>query len=160
MPIDRETLRHTLATLAYRASKTVREAPDGFAGFRASPNTRTPVEILAHMGDLMDWGLSMSRGAPAWNNAPPRPWPEEVDRFFAALTTWDAYLGSDQPLGYPAEKLFQGPIADALTHTGQIALLRGMAGSRVRGESFNRASIEIGRTGLDQTPPDAKYEFD
>jgi len=75
MPIDRETLRHTLATLAYRASKTVREAPDGFAGFRASPNTRTPVEILAHMGDLMDWGLSMSRGAPAWNNAPPRPWP-------------------------------------------------------------------------------------
>jgi hypothetical protein len=160
MSIDREALRHTLATLAYRAAKALRGAPEDFAAFKAYPTTRTPIEILAHMGDLMDWGLSMSRGAAAWKNSRPLAWREEVDRFFAALTAWDDYLKSDDPLGYPAERLFQGPIADALSHTGQINLLRRMSGSPVRGESYNRAPIAIGRTGVQQEAPDAKYEFD
>jgi len=50
--------------------------------------------------------------------------------FSPALKKFDDYLASEKPLQAPAEKLFQGPIADALTHVGQIAMLRRMAASR------------------------------
>jgi hypothetical protein len=160
MPISSEALRHTLATLAYRASKSVRGAPPGFASFRACPTTRTPVEILAHMGDLMDWGLAISREKPVFEESTPRPWDDEVARFFDAITAWDRFLASDAPVMAPGDRLFQGPIADALGHVGQIMMLRRMAGCPLRGESFNRAPIEIGRTGLDQAVTDPRFEFD
>ena len=128
-------LRHTLATLAYRAAKSLRGAPPNFATFQPHLGARTPVEILAHMGDLMDWGLSMSNSKPAWNTSTPLPWTQEIERFFAALTAWDRFLADATSLGAPADRLFQGPIADALTHVGQINMLRRVAGSPVRGES-------------------------
>jgi hypothetical protein len=81
-----------------------------------------------------------------------------VDRFFAALAALDAYLASGDPLGGPAEKIFQGPIADALTHVGQISMLRRLAGSPVRGENYLRARIRAGAVGPEQAPP--SFEFD
>jgi len=152
-------LRHTLATLAYRASKAVRGAPADFGDYRPTPGKRSAGEILAHMGDLMDWGLSMTSGKPKWNTAEPKPWNQEVQRFFDALTKWDQQLAGLQRVDEP-ERIFQGPIADALMHTGQISLMRRMAGSPVRGESYNRAQIKIGQTGLEQPAPDPRYEFD
>src|SRR6204780_5100586 len=111
---SRQLLRHTVATLAYRACKTITGAPEPFGEFHASPDTRTPGQILAHIGDLLDWGLSMARGEQQWRDSPPLPWPEERRRFFAALEALDDYLASEAPLHVPAEKLFQAPIADAL----------------------------------------------
>jgi hypothetical protein len=159
-PVDpaRLLLRHTLATLAYRASKALRDAPASFAGFRAGATTRAPVEILAHMGDLFDWALHLARGQYTWNTSTPQQWPQEVERFFTALTALDVYLASDAPLGYSAETLFQGPVADALTHTGQLMLLRRLSGHPARGESYARADIAIGRTSLEQAAP--RVEFD
>ena len=151
-------LRHTLATLAYRGAKALRGAPPQFAGYRAAEGTRSPVEILAHIGDLMDWALGLADGKHLWRDSPPRPWDEEVQRFFAALEALDRRLASDRPLGYPAEKLFQGPIADALTHVGQIAMLRRMAGCPVRGENYFKARIVAGSVGAAQA--DAVVEFD
>jgi hypothetical protein len=151
-------LRHTVATLAYRAGKALRDAPPSFAAFRAGASTRTPVEILTHMGDLFDWALTMARGEYKWHDSVPLPWTQEMERFFAALTTFDAYLGSSARLGWSAGHLFQGPVADALTHTGQLALLRRLEGHPVRGESYARADIAIGRTGLEQAAP--RVEFD
>src|SRR5918911_3766703 len=116
----RDFLRHTLATLAYRGGKAVANAPEGFNGFRVSETTRTPEEILAHIGDLLDWGLSIAMGKQRWHDSKPLPWDQEVERFFAALKAFDSYLASDERLHAPEEKLFQGPIADALTHVGQI----------------------------------------
>lgn len=152
--------RHTLATLAYRAAKTMRGAPPEFATWQPGPTTRPPVEILSHMGDLFDWALSMAIGAPEWNNSPPLPWDEEQRRFFAALRKFDDYLTSGEPLHYPLDRLFQGPVADALTHTGQLAMLRRMFGAPMKGESYNRADIAPGRVGADQVPADPRYEFD
>lgn len=156
----RDAIRHLLAVIAYRTSKSVRGAPASFADFEASPTTRTPVQILAHMGDLMDWGLSMTRGTPRWNDAPPQPWETEVRRFFAAVTAWDEHLASGAPIGIEAEKLFAGPLADCLNHTGQLNLLRRMAGAPVKGESYARADIRIGQTRLEQPPADPRNEFD
>ncbi len=154
----REMLRHTLATLAYRGGKAVRDAPDSFASFKASETTRTPAQVLAHVGDLLDWALSIASGNETWNNAEPLAWGEEVDRFHAALKAFDDYLASEAELHASCERLFQGPIADALTHTGQIAMLRRIAGTPMKAENYSRAKIEAGRVGADQEKP--KREFD
>jgi hypothetical protein len=153
-----EMLRHTVATLAYRAGKALRGAPPEFAGFRAAPDSRTPAEILAHMGDLFDWALGMCDGRHAWHNSPPLPWEAGVERFFAALEAFDRRLSSAGPLGFPADKLFQGPIADALTHVGQIAMLRRMAGSKIRGENYVAANIVAGCAGQLQPQPVQEFE--
>jgi hypothetical protein len=122
-----DLLRHTVATLAYRTSKAVRGAPPDFAGFRAAPATRTPGQILAHMGDLFDWALSIANGKEAWHDSTPLPWEQETARFFAAIEAFDRRLASDEPPAAPAGKLFQGPIADGLKHVGQLAMLRRMS---------------------------------
>jgi hypothetical protein len=154
----REMLRHTVATLAYRGGKAVLNAPAGFNKFRVNEGTRTPEEILAHIGDLLDWALSIARGKQAWKDSKPLPWDDDIARFFAALAAFDSYLSSEGELGCPAERLFQAPIADALTHVGQIALLRRMAGGPVKGENYFKAEIKIGRVGAEQS--NKRVEFD
>jgi hypothetical protein len=154
----RGLLRHTVATLAYRAGKALRGAPAGFADFRLAPESRTPLQILGHLGDLFDWAVHLSRGEQVWNDATPRVWDAEVSRFFEALQRFDERLASPEPLGFPEERLFQGPVADALTHVGQISMLRRIAGSAVRGENYFKARIAAGRVGPDQAPP--VFEFD
>ena len=154
----RELLRHTLATLAYRAGKALRNAPPAFGAFAVKAGSRTPAQILSHICDLFDWALSMARGAQRWQNTPPGEWGADCDRFFRALEAFDDYLASDAPLGTSVEQLFQGPIADALTHTGQLTMLRRIAGSPVRGENYARAEIKTGHVGAVQAP--ARAEFD
>jgi hypothetical protein len=154
----RELLRHTLATLAYRAGKTLRGAPAAFVSYSAGPGTRTPGEILAHVGDLFDWAFWLCRGEQRWATSPPLPWDAEVNRFFAGLRRLDDHLASDAPLACPIESLFQGPVADSLTHIGQLAMLRRMAGTAVRGENYFRADIAVGRVGPEQSS--ARIEFD
>jgi hypothetical protein len=153
----RELLRHCIATLAYRGGKAIRGAPDGFSDFKASEKTRTPGQILAHLSDLLDWALSMAKGNQEWHDSPPRSWDQGANRFFAALQSLDDYLASDAPLDASADRLFQGPVADALTHVGQIAMLRGIAGSSIRAENYFKAEITMGRVGAEQKPP--KREF-
>lgn len=151
-------LRHTVATLAYRAGKALRDAPEGFGDFRAGEGGRTAVQILAHMGDLFEWALTMADGEAVWTDAVPLPWGSEVARFFTLLERFDARLTTGRPLANPATKVFAGPVADALTHTGQVAMMRRLAGAKIRGESYFRADIVTGRVGLEQAPP--RREFD
>ena len=153
-----DLLRHTLATLAYRGGKALRGAPSAFAEFRASETTRTPAQILAHIGDLLDWALSLAEGKETWHNSPPLTWEQGTARFFAALEAFDQRLSSDVPPACPVEGLFQGPIADSLTHVGQIAMLRRMAGCPVRGENYFKAEIAAGRVGPEQAKPGFEFE--
>ena len=154
----RELLRHTLATLAYRAGKTLRDTPPEFTSYSVSPGSRTPGQILAHMCDLFDWALSMAEGKQKWADTAPRAWDADCDRFFNCLAAFDDFLASDAPLGTSVERLFQGPVADALTHTGQLAMLRRLAGAPIRGENYARAQIAPGQVGADQ--PKAIREFE
>jgi hypothetical protein len=158
MSDSRTFLRHTLATLAYRGARTIRGTDEAFANYGAAETSRTPAKILAHIGDLMDWGLAMAEGRKEWKDSLPLPWDQERARFFAAMKKFDDYLASDKPLQTSTEKLFQGPIADALTHVGQIAMLRRMAGVPAKSENYFAAEITVGRVGDDQVPP--KRVFD
>jgi len=154
----RQLLRHAVATVAYRGDKALRGAPAEFATFRAGESSRTPVEILAHVGDLLDWAAALCEGRHVWRNAAPGSWEGEAGRFFDGLRRLDEALAADAPLGFPAEKLFQGPVADALTHIGQIAMLRRLAGSPVKGENYFKAKIQAGQVGPEQAA--ARVEFD
>lgn len=154
----RQLFRHAIATLAYRGGKAIREAPASFSEFRPSANSRTAGEILAHLGDLLDWSLSIAKGAQTWNNSKPLDWQGESQRFYAALEAFDSYLASEEPLHVPAEKLFQGPIADALTHVGQLNMMRRLAGAPVRGENYFQAGIATGRVGADQASPVREFD--
>lgn len=155
---ERALLRHAVATLAYRAGKAIRNAPPELAEFRAGDVTRTPLQLVAHLGDLFDWALSLAEGDQRWNVATPGPWDAECARFFASLAKFDDYLASDRPLGKSAERLLQGPVADALTHVGQLMMLRRLADVPVRSENFAVADIVAGRVSAEQTAP--RYEFD
>ncbi len=150
-------LRHTIATLAYRGGKAVRGAPPEFSSFKAGPSSRTPGQVLAHIGDLLDWGLSMAQGQEKWHDSPPQSWDDDVARFHAALAALDTYVASGQPIAVTDERLFQGPIADSLTHVGQIAMLRRLAEVPIKAENYSRADIQPGRVGPEQTAP--KREF-
>jgi hypothetical protein len=157
-PDDAAFIRHTVAALAYRTAKVLRDAPRDFHDFSVSPGTRTPSQILAHMGDLFDWALSMAQGRTAWCDATPQAWDVEVERFFTALTSFDEQLAHHAMDAGLAAKLFQGPIADALTHVGQLALLRRAAGQPIRGENYAKATITAGRTSLAQAPPNREFD--
>ena len=155
----RHFLRHTCATLAYRAAKATRGASPAFGDFKASPTSRTPCEILAHMGDLLDWALGMAAlGKSEWADATPLPWDEQVRCFHDRLAAFDARLASDEEILWSLEVLFQGPVADALQHVGQLTYLRRLAGEAMKGESYARADVLVGRVGAEQTPP--RSEFD
>lgn len=151
-------LRHCVATLAYRGGKALREAPDHFVDYRVVETSRTPGQILAHLADLLDWALEIARGGKTWKPVEPLGWERDINRFFVALAAFDDFLASEAPLSVSEEQLFQGPIADALTHVGQLAMLRRMAGAPIRGENYFKAKIETGRVGSDQEP--ARVEFD
>jgi hypothetical protein len=157
MDNKRELLRHTLATVAYRGGKALRGAPESFATFKTSGSSRTPAEIVAHLGDLFDWALSIAKGAQTWRDSSPLPWDQEVERLFAALQRFDAYLASDAPLAESEEHLFQGPIADALTHVGQLTMLRRIEGAPIRSENYFKADIAVGRVGAQQSPPRREF---
>ena len=154
----RAFLRHTLATVAYRGGKAIRDVPEGFAAFRAGETSRTAGQILAHIGDLYDWALTMADGPQRWNNSTPLAWNDESTRFFSTLRRFDERLANEAPLACSVEQLFQGPVADSLAHIGQIAMLRRLGGAPVRAENYAKADVSAGRVGAEQTPP--KVEFD
>ena len=155
---NREFFRHVVATIAYRGGKAIRNAPKHFADFKIGETTRTPIEILAHMGDLFDWSLSQINGEEKWKDSESLSWENEVERFFEAVKTFDDYLASDKPIKASLENVFQGPMADALTHIGQIAMLRRLAESPIKGENFFIANVEKGRVGKEQSKPNKEFD--
>jgi hypothetical protein len=144
MESARDLFRHTLATLAYRGGKAMRSAPAGFSDFRIGSDGRTAGAILSHICDVLDWGLTMAKDKHVWKESAPQAWDLDVERFFSVLRDFDAFISSGAPLQAPLDKLFHGPIADCLTHVGQIAMLRRFAEAPLRAENFFAADIAIG----------------
>lgn len=111
------------------------------------------------MGDLMEWALTMAEGQTMWRDQPPQAWDADVARLFAGIQALDGFLARAAPLDRAVLfQLLQGPIADALTHTGQLTFLRRIAHAPVRGESYQRALIAAGQTGLEQPAPQREFD--
>jgi len=159
-PVTDSWLRHTIATLAYRAAKVLRDTPPDFGQFCPAAQSRTALSLVAHLGDLMEWGERMARGEVRWEPVPQTSWPEAVDRFFGALGALDAAVAGQASESTKHTIIFQGPVADALTHVGQLAMMRGLAGSPIRPESYARAQITTGLVGRDQPGPRGEFDGD
>lgn len=155
MDAKQQFLRHTLAALAYRANRAIEGAPAEFSSFDGCG--RTPLQILAHMGDLFDWAISIANGHEQWKASPHLGWDEERARFFRLLGSFDEVVSRVELPAGMAERLFQGPIADALTHTGQIAMLRRLAGCKMKGENYFLARVEAGKTSASQPIPEKTF---
>lgn len=138
-----------VATVAYRGGVAITDAPEGFGAFRIDEGMRAPGELLAHIGDLLEGSLYLLKGEMVYLTSSPLPWGDEVSRFFSTAKRLDSYLASDAPLACPVERLIQGPVGDALTHVGQIVMMRRLAGSPVRAESYFTADIVPGMVGED-----------
>ncbi len=144
LDLKRELLRHLVATLAFRGGIAIADTPDNFSEFRAAENARSAGEILAHIGDLIQGSLYLMEGELVYLQSPAQSWTDDVKRFFTVIEEFDSYLASDAPLAQPIEKILQGPIADALTHVGQIVMLRRLAGKPIRAESYFTVEIKAG----------------
>ena len=160
MQTARDIVRHLTATLAYRASKVLRDPPARFGTLSVGPSARNPVQIVAHLGDLMTWAAGLARGEYVWKAEGGDDWNVEVNRFFERLGELDRELELRDLSPDALHKLVQGPLADALTHVGQLALLRGISGAAVRPESYARAEIVSGRVGLSQAEPVREFDGD
>jgi hypothetical protein len=147
MSVDpkRDLLRHMVATVAFRTRIAIADAPAEFADFRVTESTRSPAEILAHIGDLLIGSHYLLKGEFVELASEPLQWDEAAARFFGSVKELDAFLASDSPLAHPVEKFVQGPIGDALTHVGQIVMLRRIAGAPIRQEPYFTAEIVPGR---------------
>ena len=154
----RQFLRHATATIAYRGAKVLRGAPPEFAQFKAGPSTRTPLEILTHIGDLLEVSAARLRGPAQWKEATPDSWERQTARFHAALASIEQALASDAPIDVALDQWYQGPFADSLTHVGQLAMLRRLAGAKIKGENYSRADIVAGRVGAEQSAPRREFE--
>jgi hypothetical protein len=146
----RALLRHFLAALAYRTQKAVRGAPEGFADFEAGAGTRTPRELVRHMTGVIGYARTFFVGG-VFRADPLATFEDEIERFHAVVAGLAQDLAAGTPLNeLTPEQLLQGPFADAMTHAGQIALMRRLAGSPVGSENFIFADVNAERLGTDQ----------
>lgn len=149
-------LRHVLATLAYRANRVLDRVPSSYADFDAGHGVMTPRKLLAHVSGILAYAQAQLTGAEFQRPAPVDDWAAEVDRFFETLTSLDR--AAEAGLSAPPDtvlRMLQGPILDAMTHVGQLSMLRRLAGSPTPKDHYIKATITVGRTGRDQAPPAA-----
>ena len=152
MDRDRALLRHFLAAIAYRTQKALRDAPDHYATFSAGNRVRTPTELIRHMASLMGYVRTFFKGG-TYKAEPLPSFADEVARFHTLLEEVGTLLASDASCSITTEQLLQGPFADAMTHVGQLAMLRRLADSPVAPENFVYANIRSDRLHADQPLP-------
>ena len=152
MDRDRELLRHFLAAIAYRTQKALRDAPAHYATFSAGHRARTPTELIRHMTSLMGYVRTFFEGG-TYKPDPLPAFAQEVERFHGMIEQVGELLASGAKCSITTEQLLQGPFADAMTHVGQLAMLRRLADTPIAPENFIHADIRADRLHADQPRP-------
>lgn len=159
MNVSRHMLQHFLAALAYRTQKALRGAPPGFGDFRAGVNVRTPMELVWHMTGVIGYARTMLHGG-AFQPPALDTFEQEVERFHATLHLLHRDLGEDSlSASISDEQFLQGPLSDAMTHAGQLAMLRRLHGAPVASENFIYAKVDTRNVGAVQAEPAAPDEW-
>lgn len=152
MEPQRRILRHFLAAIAYRAQKALRGAPHDFGDFRAAPGVRTPHQLVRHMSDVLGYARTRLAGG-EWRARRLPTFEQEVTRFHEILADLSHHIATGAFVDTTPERLLQGPLADAMSHAGQLAMLRRLAGSPIPPENFIEAEIQTDNVGPDQRAP-------
>jgi hypothetical protein len=150
---ERRLLRHFLAALAYRTQKALRDAPPEFGNFEPGSQVRSPKELVRHMTSVLGYARTHFIGGKYWPDALPSL-ADEVHRFHEMLDSLSAHISAgDELANTTVEQLLQGPFSDAMTHVGQLAMLRRLAGVPVAPENFIVANINADTLGVEQSLP-------
>jgi len=159
MDEKRAMLCHFLATIAYRTQKALRGAPAGFGAFAAGGDVRTPIELVRHMTSVLGYARTFFIGG-KYSPEPLSDLDAEIERFHEVVADLDGEIRSGaRLLNMTPERMLQGPLSDAMTHAGQLAMLRRLAGEPVPPENFIVAEINAGRLGRDQAEPVSPDEY-
>ena len=154
----RQMLRHFLGALAYRTQKALRGAPDDFAAFDVRGGVRTPMELVRHMASVLGYARTFFVGGKYWPE-PLDTFEEEIERFHQNLADLRQHLDDGTPLiDTTEERLLQGPFSDAMTHAGQLAMLRRLHGKPVPSENFILADVSAENVSFKQSDPVAPDE--
>ena len=149
-----ELLRHMLATIAYRFQKTVRNTTEEFGVFRNTRDTRTPIEIINHMYDVLNkTKIFIEKERYDKTSTAQLELRLEIERFHRVLNNLDVVLSEKELDIKFSKRLLQGPLSDVLCHIGQIAMLSGQSGNKIKGEDFFSAKIMTGNTSSEQALP-------
>lgn len=152
MSVENDLLRHFLAAIAYRTQKALRDAPASFPDFDAGHQVRTPAQILRHMTSVLGYARTFFIGG-TYRPDPLPTFSEEMTRFHHMLEDLAGHLSSDTQMALSPEQLLQGPLSDVMTHVGQLALLRRLAGTPIPPENFVMADVNRDRLGMNQALP-------
>jgi hypothetical protein len=153
----RVMLRHFLAAIAYRTQKSLRGAPEGFGGFRVAPGVRTPAELVRHMTSVLGYATTFFVGG-AFDATPLATLENEVARLHATLSRLHEHFANGSFERMRPEGFLQGPLADAMTHVGQLAMLRRLYGAPVPPENFIFAEVDSRNVSAEQPDPVAPDE--
>jgi hypothetical protein len=149
---QRSLLRHFLAAIAYRAQKALRDAPDSYANFQAGMSVRTPHELVRHMTSVLGYARTLFLGG-VWRPQILPVFHDEVARLHEVIEDLGRLIETGQAPGISPEQLLQGPLSDAMTHVGQLAMLRRLSGAPVAPENFVFAKVNATNLGPHQPPP-------
>jgi len=148
-PDTTRILRHLVATIAYRASRSLRNVPEGFESVRLDDTAMSAGELILHMTNVMAFALATVRQTDRLQHRA-LAWPQEVTRFYSLLGELDSKLAAGAVLEEGMDlRLVQGPLADILTHIGQLHAMRRKAGAPVDSASYIKADVRIGRIPLE-----------
>ncbi len=150
-------IRQFLASIAYHATKAIRDAPDNYPEFEVGMDVRTPLRLLHHITGVLIYADSFYSHYDT-TRLPLKKWSEDVEQFYKSLSNLDNSLKTRRPHGATELQLLQGPLSDAMAHTGQLLMLRRLACSPVPSENFIYADIRAGNVGPDQPDPVAPDE--
>lgn len=130
-----ETLRCYLAGLVFRFEHVTAGTGEEFAKFEAGHGVRTPQQIVRHMTGLVLLARDQFEEV-AGRRPEPLPWPEEKSRFVATVWDFDTLVSKGSGLredrSIPSmAHVWNGPLSDLMTHVGQLATLRRLAGDPV-----------------------------
>jgi hypothetical protein len=146
---SKDLLRHYLATLAFRTRHVLRDAPEGFEDFEVGLDTRSPSQILNHINAILHMTeLACRDKKPTLPDE--LPWIEAIETFHSLLIKLDKTLVKSDLPDEKVYQLFQGPWCDAMTHVGQLAMLRRLYGAPLKSVNYFRAEIKAGHLGPDQ----------
>jgi hypothetical protein len=153
MESKRELLQHFLAALAYRTQKALRGSSENFPSFRAGAKVRTPHELVSHMNSVLGYATTFFLGG-SYRVPQLADFGKEVERFHSTLTSLSELVAKESDwVEISPEQLLQGPLSDAMTHAGQLAMLRRLAADPIPPENFIFAEIDAGNLSPEQPQP-------
>lgn len=147
-----EMLRHFLASIAYRATKAIKNAPDNYPTFNLGKGVKTPLRILHHITGVLTYAHSFFEHYET-THFEVKSWSAEINELYKILSKLDVSIQEKNPNKVTEEQLLQGPFSDAMTHVGQLSMLRRMVDSPIPSENFIFADIRKGEVGPDQPDP-------